>query len=81
MQIQSLVREDPWNSKRQPTAVFLPRKFHGQGSLAGYIPWDHKELGMTEHTSITLTLKNLLELGLLGRLSRQFIPPPNKYIC
>ena len=57
----------PRRRKWQPTLVFLPRKFHGQRSLAGYIPWDHKELDMTEHTGITLTLKNLFELGLLGR--------------
>ena len=28
--------------------VFLPGKFHGERSLAGYSPWDHKELVMTE---------------------------------
>ena len=27
------------------TAVFLPRKFHGQRSLAGYSPWGHKRVG------------------------------------
>ena len=26
----------------------MPGKFHGQKSLAGYSPWDHKELDMTE---------------------------------
>ena len=30
------------------TPVFLPRKFHGQRSLAGYSPWGHKESDMTE---------------------------------
>ena len=34
----------------QPTPVFLPGEFHGQGSLVGYGPWDHKELDMTEGT-------------------------------
>ena len=29
---------------------FLPVKFHGQWSLAGYSPWDLKELDMTEQT-------------------------------
>ena len=29
----------PWKRKWQPTSVFLPGKFHGQGSLAGYSPW------------------------------------------
>ena len=30
-----------WRRKWQPTAVFLPREFHGQWSLVGYSPWDH----------------------------------------
>ena len=42
------VEKIPWNRKWQPTPVFLPGKFHGQRSLAGYSPWDHKELDMTE---------------------------------
>ena len=29
--------------------VFLLGKSHGQRNLAGYIPWGHKELDMTEH--------------------------------
>ena len=28
----------------KPTLVFLPGKTHGQRSLAGYSPWDHREL-------------------------------------
>ena len=36
----------------QPTSVFLPGKFHGQGSLAGYRPWGCKELDTTECTHI-----------------------------
>ena len=28
----------PWRKKWQPTPVFLPRKAHGQRSLAGYSP-------------------------------------------
>ena len=28
-----------WNRKLQPTPVFLPGKFHGQMSLAGWSPW------------------------------------------
>ena len=27
-----------WSMKWQPTPVFLPEKFHGQRSLAGYTP-------------------------------------------
>ena len=32
----------------EPTPVFLPGKSHGQRRLAGYSPWGHKELYMTE---------------------------------
>ena len=31
-----------------PTPVFLPGKSHGQRSLVGYSPWDHKELDTNE---------------------------------
>ena len=37
-----------WRRKWQPTPVFLPGEPHGQRSLAGYSPWTHKELDMTE---------------------------------
>ena len=37
-----------WRRKWQPTPEFLPEKSHGQRSLAGYSPWGHKELDMTE---------------------------------
>ena len=39
-----------WSRKWQPTPVFLPGKLHKQRSLAGYSPWGHKELDMTERT-------------------------------
>ena len=32
----------------QPTPVFLSGEFHGQRSLAGYSPWDRKELDTTK---------------------------------
>ena len=35
----------PWRRKWQPTPVFLPRKSHGQRSLAGCSPWGHKKGG------------------------------------
>ena len=34
----------PWRRKWQPTPVFLPRKSHGQRSLAGYSPWGYKRV-------------------------------------
>ena len=44
------VRKIPGRRKWQPTPVFLPRESHGQGNLAGYIPWTHKESDTTEAT-------------------------------
>ena len=41
-------QEEPLEKEMQPTPVFLPEEFHEQRSLAGYSPWDHKELDMTE---------------------------------
>ena len=40
--------EDPWRRDWLPTPVFLPGKFHGQRSLVGYSPCDHKELDRLE---------------------------------
>ena len=39
---------------QQSSPVSLPGKFHGQRSLVGYSPWDHKELDTTEHTHTQL---------------------------
>jgi len=36
-----------WKKKWQPTPVFLPGKWHGQRSLAGYSSWSCKESDMT----------------------------------
>ena len=44
------VGKNPWRRKWQPTSVFLPGKSHGEKTLVGYSPRDHKESGMTEHT-------------------------------
>jgi len=51
------VRKIPWSRKWQPPPVFLPGKFCGQRSLAGYSPWGYKESDMSEHTSSTLRYK------------------------
>ena len=45
-------------SGRSP-AVFLPGKFPGQRSLAGYSPWCHKESNVTEYLS-TWMINSLL---------------------
>ena len=38
------VRKILWRRKWQPTPTFLPKKSHGQRSLAGYSPWGHKRV-------------------------------------
>ena len=38
----------PGGGKWQPIPKFLHGKFHGQRSLAGYSPWGHKKLDITE---------------------------------
>ena len=45
------VREIPWRRESLSTPVFLPREFHGQGSLAGYSPWGCKESNTTKELS------------------------------
>ena len=40
-----------WSKKWHLTPVFLPGESHGQRNLAGYSPWGHQEMDMTEHLS------------------------------
>ena len=42
--IQSLVREDPLEEEMAIHSSILAGEFHGQRSLVGYSPWDHKQL-------------------------------------
>ena len=42
---QSLGGDDPLEKEVAFTPVFLPGKFHGQRSLAGYSPCDLKRVG------------------------------------
>ena len=44
--VGKILRRREW----QPTPLSLPGESQGQRSLAGYSPWGHKELDMTEHT-------------------------------
>ena len=39
----------PGGGNGNPLTVFFSGKTHGQRSLVGYSPWDHKELDMIEH--------------------------------
>ena len=40
--------KSPGEGNWQHFPVFLPGKFHGQRSLAGYSPWGYKGLDTTE---------------------------------
>ena len=48
-------RRFPWRRKWQSTPVFLPGKFHGQNSLAGYSPPGKKRVGHDLATIATAT--------------------------
>ena len=48
------IRKILWRRKWQPSPVFLPGKFRGQRSLAGYSPWGCTELDRTEHTRLCI---------------------------
>ena len=50
------VRKIPWGRKWQPILIFVPGKFHGQKSLAGYSPWGYKESDTTEWLSLSVLL-------------------------
>ena len=45
-----------------PAPVFLPEEFHGQRSLAGYCPWCHRKLDMTEQLSHIHTRSEIVHL-------------------
>ena len=59
----------PWRRAWQLPPIFLPEESQEQRSLAGYIPWSHKESNMTEQLSfhfipqgasqVVLVVKNL----------------------
>ena len=47
-QLDPWVRQIPWRKAWQPTAVFLPGKFHEQKSLVGYSPQHCEDSDTTE---------------------------------
>ena len=47
MEVRSLGWEDPLEKEMAAHSSILAGKPHGQRSLAGYSPWGHKEVGMT----------------------------------
>ena len=57
-QVWSQGRKDPLEKEITTHSSFLPGKSHGQRSLAGYSPWDHKESDMTEQLTFSHTIIN-----------------------
>ena len=49
------VRTIPWRRKWQATPVAFPGKSCGQRSLVHYSPWGHKESGITERLTLSLS--------------------------
>ena len=54
------LRKIPWRRSWLAALVFLPGESHGQRSMAGYSPWGHKELDMTEQLSTHKYINNSL---------------------
>ena len=56
-----------WRRKWQPTPVFLAGESHGQRSLTGDGPWDHKDSDTTQrlsfHFSVALRIFKSPQLG------------------
>ena len=48
MWVRSLSWEDPLEEEMATHSSILPGESHGQRSLVGYSPWNHKESDMTE---------------------------------
>jgi len=58
-QVQSLSQEDPLEEEMATHPVFLPRKSHGQRSLAGYSPKGCKQSDSTEQLSMSSWAKKV----------------------
>ena len=53
-QVRSPGQEDALEKGLETTPVLLPEEAHGQRNLAGYSPWDRKELDTTERLTLSL---------------------------
>ena len=73
LRFESWVRKIPWSKKWQLTPAFSPGESHGQRSLAGYSPWGHKELDMTEEAIVNHELPDVQAGFRKGRGTRDQI--------
>ena len=65
------VGKTSWRRERLPTPVFLSGESHGQRSLVGYSPWNHKELDMAFTFSFSACRVS-------GLLSSKTLPCPTR---
>ena len=66
----------PWRRTWQPTPIFLPRKSHGQRSLMGYSPWNHKQVNTTEQLTLSsLSPDTWIHISLFPCKELRFLPP------
>ena len=49
------VKKFSWRRKWRLTPVFLPAEYHGEKSLAGYSPWDHKVSDTAKRLTLSFT--------------------------
>ena len=57
--------ENPWKRAFKPLQYYCLENPHGQRSLAGYSPWDHKESETTERLSTQHLLKNFFSWNIV----------------
>ena len=50
--VQSLCGEDPLEKEMATHSNILAWEFHGQRNLAGYSPWGHRDLVITEQLTL-----------------------------
>ena len=67
-QVQPLGQEDPVEKEMATHSAFLPGKSHGKRNLAGYSPWGHKELVMSEQLSMSILFQIILPHPLLQNI-------------
>ena len=80
IQIHFWVRNTPWKRKWQPTTIFLPGKFHGQRSLAGFKRVRHKletKQQSSKNTKVHLIPRSTLSQGLPYPRSTSSQGPPH----
>ena len=68
----------PWSRKWQPTPVFSPGKSHGQKSIVGYSPWDHKHWDTSEW--LTHSGWRLGVLLSMAQSAGQQLPLPQQWV-